>query len=77
VSTGLDVPWLAHLCVLVKAGTAGWLKEASSQLSVVGSQIAGLSGGESAHENFLTIRKDADSDIPILEQAKAEYAKLR
>jgi RNA polymerase sigma-70 factor (ECF subfamily) len=30
-----------------------------------------------AYQNFLTLWKDADPDIPILQQAKAEYAKLR
>ncbi len=30
-----------------------------------------------AYKDFLTIWKDADSDIPILRQAKAEYTKLR
>lgn len=30
-----------------------------------------------AYQNFLTLWKDADTDIPILKQAKAEYAKLR
>jgi predicted Zn-dependent protease len=30
-----------------------------------------------AYENFLTRWKDADSDIPILVQAKAEYARLQ
>jgi hypothetical protein len=30
-----------------------------------------------AYEDFLTLWKDADPDIPILKQAKAEYAKLR
>ena len=30
-----------------------------------------------AYQDFLTLWKDADSDIPILKQAKAEYAKLR
>jgi hypothetical protein len=30
-----------------------------------------------AYENFLTPWKDADPDIPIYKQAKAEYAKLR
>ena len=30
-----------------------------------------------AYRNFLTLWKDADSDIPILKQAKAEYAKLQ
>jgi hypothetical protein len=29
-----------------------------------------------AYKNFLTLRKDADQDIPILKEAKAEYAKL-
>ena len=29
-----------------------------------------------AYKNFLTLWKDADPDIPILKQAKAEYAKL-
>jgi len=31
----------------------------------------------SAYEDFLTLWKDADPDIPILKQAKAEYAKLQ
>jgi eukaryotic-like serine/threonine-protein kinase len=31
----------------------------------------------SAYESFLELWKDADSDIPILKQAKAEYAKLQ
>jgi tetratricopeptide (TPR) repeat protein len=30
-----------------------------------------------AYRDFLTIWKDADSDVPILKQAKTEYAKLR
>jgi serine/threonine protein kinase/tetratricopeptide (TPR) repeat protein len=30
-----------------------------------------------AYQNFLTLWKDADPDVPILIQAKAEYAKLR
>ena len=31
---------------------------------------------KAAYQDFLTLWKDADSDIPILKQAKAEYAKL-
>ena len=31
----------------------------------------------SAYQDFLALWKDADSDIPILKQAKAEYAKLQ
>ena len=30
-----------------------------------------------AYKEFLTLRKDADPDIPILKEAKAEYAKLQ
>jgi hypothetical protein len=30
-----------------------------------------------AFKDFLTLWKDADPDIPILKQAKAEYAKLQ
>ena len=32
---------------------------------------------KSAYQDFLTLWKDADSDIPILKQAKAEYAKMQ
>jgi hypothetical protein len=30
-----------------------------------------------AYKDFLTLWKDADPDLPILKQAKAEYAKLQ
>ncbi|MGD0670034.1 MAG: hypothetical protein ABSB23_21045 [Bryobacteraceae bacterium] len=30
-----------------------------------------------AYQDFLTLWKDADFDIPVLEEAKAEYAKLQ
>ena len=30
-----------------------------------------------AYKDFLTLWKDADADIPIYKQAKAEYAKLQ
>jgi len=30
-----------------------------------------------AYEDFLALWKDADPDVPILKQAKAEYAKLQ
>jgi len=32
---------------------------------------------KTAYQDFLTLWKDADPDIPILKQAKAEYAKLQ
>ena len=43
-------------------------------------RAVGISGNKakakSAYEDFLTLWKDADPDIPILQQAKAEYARL-
>jgi hypothetical protein len=30
-----------------------------------------------AYEDFLALWKDADTDIPILKEAKAEYEKLK
>jgi hypothetical protein len=33
--------------------------------------------GRAAYQDFLNLWKDADPDIPILKQAKTEYAKLR
>ena len=32
---------------------------------------------KAAYQDFLTLWKNADSDIPILKQAKAEFAKLQ
>jgi DNA-binding SARP family transcriptional activator len=32
---------------------------------------------KSAYNDFLTLWKNADADIPIFQQAKAEYARLR
>jgi eukaryotic-like serine/threonine-protein kinase len=40
--------------------------------------MAGDTGkAKSAYQDFFAIWKDADPDIPILKQAKAEYAKLQ
>ena len=35
------------------------------------------SKAKAAYQDFLNLWKDADPDIPILNQAKAEYAKLQ
>jgi hypothetical protein len=32
---------------------------------------------KTAYRDFLTLWKDADPDVPILKQAKAEYANLQ
>jgi hypothetical protein len=34
-------------------------------------------GALTAYEDFLTLWKDPDPDIPILKEAKVEYAKLQ
>ena len=36
-----------------------------------------MAKAKNAYQDFLTLWKDADADIPVLKQAKAEYAKLR
>jgi hypothetical protein len=48
----------------------------------LGSRRAFAAAGETpqartAYQDFLALWKDADPDIPILKQAKAEYAKLQ
>ena len=35
------------------------------------------SGARSAYQDLFAIWKDADADLPLLKQAKAEYAKLQ
>ena len=40
-------------------------------------QQAALAKARAAYQDFFTLWKDADPDIPILKQAKAEYAKLQ
>ena len=36
-----------------------------------------LAQARAAYQDFFNLWKDADPDIPILKQAKAEYAKLQ
>jgi len=40
-------------------------------------QAGNIKQAKVAYDDFLTLWKDADPDIPILKQAKAEYAKLQ
>ena len=35
-----------------------------------------MAKAKNAYKDFLTLWKDADPDIPVLKQARAEYAKL-
>jgi len=66
--------------VLDHRGAVG--NEPIGALAHLGLARAYLLQGEStkalaAYKDFLTLWKDADPDIPVLKQAKAEYAKLR
>jgi eukaryotic-like serine/threonine-protein kinase len=36
-----------------------------------------IAKARAAYQDFLTLSKDADPDIPVLIAAKAEYAKLQ
>jgi hypothetical protein len=38
---------------------------------------ADVARARTAYQDFFALWKDADPDIPILKQAKAEYAKLQ
>ena len=59
---------LAHLGV----ARANALQARSAQ-----GAAADVARARSAYKDFLTLWKDADPDIPILKEAKAEYAKLQ
>jgi len=47
------------------------------QLGRAYAMIGDTAKAKTAYQDFLTLWKDADPDIPILKQAKAEYAKLQ
>ena len=47
------------------------------QLARAYANVGALDKSRAEYREFLTLWKDADSDIPVLKQAKAEYLKLR
>ena len=47
------------------------------QLGQAFAQAGDAARAKAAYQDFLTLWKDADPDIPILTQAKAEYVKLQ
>jgi eukaryotic-like serine/threonine-protein kinase len=65
----LDHPGLVGTDII---GALSHLQLARAQ-KMMGSQTA----ARKSYEDFLTLWKDADADIPIYQQAKSEYAKLR
>jgi hypothetical protein len=50
---------------------------AQDQIAVGIGTEAARSKIRTAYQDFLTLWKETDPDIPILKQAKAEYAKLQ
>jgi eukaryotic-like serine/threonine-protein kinase len=34
-------------------------------------------GAKTAYQDFLALSKDADADVPVLREAKAEYEKVK
>ena len=64
--------------VLITGGYVGDLRDANA-LQARTSQGADADAARTraiaAYKDFLTLWKDADPDIPILKQAKTEYAK--
>ena len=58
-------------------GNFPWGALAQLQLARAFALLGDKTKAPAAYNDFLTLWKDADPDIPILRQAKAEYAKLQ
>jgi eukaryotic-like serine/threonine-protein kinase len=65
--------WTGALAHLGVARANGLQATTSQGVDAAAARVRALA----AYKNFLTLWKDADPDVPILKQAKAEYAKLR
>jgi hypothetical protein len=80
----MNFPWgaLARLglarAYALEAGTGGTAVPAVSATGGTAvPQQAARAKARAAYQDFLTLWKDADPNIPILKEAKAEYAKLQ
>ena len=58
-------------------GNFPWGALARLGLARAYAQQGNTAKARAAYQDFLTLWKDADSDIPILKQARAEYARLQ
>jgi len=78
-----NFPWgaLARLglarAYALEAGVGAGLAPAQGHPQGAPLQPDALAKARASYQDFLTIWKDADPDIPILKEAKAEYAKLK
>jgi hypothetical protein len=61
----------------VGAERGGLCQRLAARTSQAADAIAARIRAISAYQDFLTLCKDADPDLPILKQAKAQYAKLQ
>jgi len=73
----MEEPMQVPLTPITRAVTTGTHARATS--TVITSPNPGPKGAKArtAYHDFLGLWKDADPDIPILQQAKAEYARLQ
>jgi hypothetical protein len=64
---------LAHRGILQNSilGALSLLQLARAQV-----MMGDMDGARKQYSSFLSLWKDADPDVPVLKQAKAEYAKL-
>ena len=71
---------LAHLglgrAYAVEAGVGAGIVPAKVHPEAAPLQPEALAKARAAYQDFFTLWKDADPDIPVLKQAKAEYARL-
>ena len=66
--------FLDHRGVVMNSPLAALARyQLARALSIKGDTAA----GRKAYQDFFALWKDADPDIPILQQAKAEYAKMQ
>ncbi len=79
----LNFPWgpLARLglarAYALEAGVGAGLVPAQGHPQGAPLQQDARAKARAAYQDFLTLWKDADPDVPVLKQAKAEYAKLK
>jgi hypothetical protein len=61
----------------VSSSSGVWSHRVGSATAILPFFHSSNTKAKAAYQDFLTLWKDADPDIPILKQAKAEYVKLQ
>jgi len=72
-----SITWNCWTGALAHLGVARAKCFAGEKLTGCGCADTGQMRAAAAYKDFLTLWKDADPDIPILKQAKPDYAKLQ